>query len=135
MKSSARASSCSVVTPSRTSPRSICRVRPTSSPASRMRRSCSSVRPVSRLRPNTGLLVVLQGGPGWIGWSGAAREVGPARERVRSVLREQAGELVVRGERRGLLAVDRLALADDLLGVVDAALDLGALEQALDDGV
>ena len=39
------------------------------------------------------------------------------------------------GERGGLLAVDRLPLADDLLRVVGAALDLGALEQPLDDGV
>ena len=43
--------------------------------------------------------------------------------------------VVVLDERRGLLAVDRLALADDVLGVVGAALGLGPLEQPLDDGV
>ena len=50
-------------------------------------------------------------------------------------LDEQAGVGVVLGEGRGLAAVDGLALPDDVLGVIGAALDLGALEQALDDGI
>ena len=46
---------------------------------------------------------------------------------------EQAHLVVVVAERRGLAVVDRLALADDVLGVVGATLGLRPLEQALDD--
>ena len=48
---------------------------------------------------------------------------------------EQAGVGIVLGEGRGLATVDGLALPDDVLGVIGAALDLGALEQSLDDGI
>src|SRR6478672_2285974 len=140
MNSSARRSSSSVVMPGRTSAASSSRVRPTSRPASRMRRSCSSVRPWSRFRrPNIR-------GPSRVAALGQSRSavlrqgrddtVGDLVDGAHAVdLDEEPDELVVLREGCGLLAVDRLALADDVLGVVGATLGLGALEQALDDGV
>src|SRR4051812_5815632 len=140
MNSSARRSSSRVVTPGRTAPASISRVRPTSTPASRMRRSCSSVRPWSRFRrPNIGRSLSLAA----LGQTSSVVLRESRDDAVRDLvdgahavdLDEQAGVLVVLCQRCRLLAVDRLPLADDVLGVVGAPLGLGALEQTLDDGV
>ena len=56
-------------------------------------------------------------------------------EPMPSTCTQQAAVGVDVGQRGGLATVDRLALADDLFGVVLAALDLGPLEQSLDDGL
>src|SRR6478736_2015079 len=122
MNSSARRSRWSVVTPGATSAASSSRVRATSSPASRMRRSCSSVRPWSLLRrPNTVGCSAAR-----VGREGLDETIGHLVELAHAVdAHEQADLVVVVAEGRGLAVVDRLALADDVLGVVGPTLGLG----------
>src|SRR6478735_12690777 len=123
MCSSAMRSRSAVVIPARTCSRSRARVSPTTRPARRMRRIWSGVLTSSRLRPNTG--------------SGAQRGLEAGGDGVHVAhpvhLAQQPTLAVDRGQGRGLLDVDLLAVADDLFGVVGAPLELGPLQQASHD--
>src|SRR5699024_6919679 len=119
---SASSSSRPVLTPSRASSRSIARVRPTSSPATRIARSSSGVREGRRSRPKRD-----------IAGSVVQRVDDAAADLVDLAgavdLDQQTALGVLGGQRLGLPVVEGHALADDLLGVVLPALDLGTLEQ------
>src|SRR6187200_2850236 len=128
MWSSAIASSSPVVTPGRTAPRSTSRVWPVRSPARRIFSIWSGVlisMPRSR-KPNVLALHDVD-----------ERVVDPLRDLVDLThavdLDHQAAVAVDIDQRRSLVVVDLLAAAYDVLGVVGAALCLGALEQPLDE--
>src|SRR5512141_1398509 len=100
MDSSASASSSRVVTPGATEVRSSSRVRATTSPASRMRATCSGVLiSIRSLRRNTG--------PS--GSEGGEEARGDLVDRAHAVdAPQQALGLVDGGERRGLVRVELL---------------------------
>src|SRR5687767_3077435 len=132
MLASARVSSSRVLTPGRTAARSSSRVSPTSSPATRIRSICSGVlisiprsrNPMALCRP-----------------SALRHDVERVEDAGRHLvdlahpvdLDQDPALAVDPDERLGLLGVDLLAAPDDVLGVVGAAVGLGALQQSLDE--
>src|SRR6478735_1207332 len=129
---SASVSSSSVLTPGRTAARSSSSVSPTSSPATRIRSICSGVlisiprsrNPMTLRRPSA------------LGHDveGVEDAGGHLVDLTHPVDLDQDAALAVDpDERFGLLRVDLLAAPHDVLGVVRAAVGLGALQQALDE--
>src|SRR5512132_1003101 len=128
MYSSAMVSSCLVVMPGATWSVISSRVSPTSSPAARILTSCSGVLPSMRSRPKSPTISSV----------GQHRDeaLGHLVDVPHAVnLHEQPALTVDLGQRGGLLAVDRLALTDDVLGVVHPRLGLGPVQQPPHHGV
>ena len=131
MLSSAMPSSSAVVMPARTCPRSSSSVWPTTRPAARIASICSGVL-ISMPRSSSPIRCAGQ----LSGMTSSASkmrcgDLGDLAEAVDLV--DDAARPVDLDQRLGLLEVDLLAAPDDVLGVVGAALDLGALQQPRDD--
>src|SRR6195952_5230760 len=130
MCSSAILSRSPVVTPSFTEERSSSRVSPTRSPATRILAIWSGVlisTPRSRkpIASHSALVDVLEG---------LEDPLGDLVDLTHAVdLDEQAAVTVDLDQRLGLLEVELLTAADDVLGVVGATVGLGTREQALDE--
>src|SRR6478735_5359665 len=128
MTAEAMESSSAVVTPATARSRTAARASATTRPARRMSSTCSGVLYSIRSRPN---MTASAGGGGADRRDQALGDVVHVADAVH--LREQAAVGVDLGDRGGFLGVHVEAVADHVLGVVLAALDLGALEQPAHD--